>query len=180
MTPPPIATDVALRAVQVETPFGLLCALVTPEDGMVRASGFGTLAGVSRGLPRPLAERGWEERDVPSVSAAIRAWLGGDRSALAKVPAAQVGGAFMQRVWLAMRTIPAGETVTYGELASLAGNPKAARAAGHACATNGLAPFVPCHRVVASTGIGNYGLGGTEVKRRMLAFEGAEIAKGTT
>jgi methylated-DNA-[protein]-cysteine S-methyltransferase len=70
-----------------------------------------------------------------------------------------------------MRRIPGGETVTYAELAAMAGNPKAARAAGHACATNSIAPFVPCHRVVPASGIGNYGFGGTDVKERMQQLE---------
>ena len=86
----------------------------------------------------------------------------------------------MQRVWEAMRKIPSGQVMTYGELAAAAGNPRAARAVGHACSTNTLAPFVPCHRVVASTGLGNYGFGGPEVKARMLRLEGAPVARTGT
>jgi methylated-DNA-[protein]-cysteine S-methyltransferase len=74
-----------------------------------------------------------------------------------------------------MREIPMGEVVTYGELAILAGNPRAARAAGHACAGNTVGLFVPCHRVVSASGLGGYGLGGSEIKRRLLEFEGADI-----
>ncbi|MBN2176550.1 MAG: methylated-DNA--[protein]-cysteine S-methyltransferase [Demequinaceae bacterium] len=81
----------------------------------------------------------------------------------------------MQRVWLAMRGIPAGEVVTYGELAVLAGNPRAARAAGHACARNVVGIFVPCHRVVSTTGLGGYGLGGNDLKRRLLQYEGVDV-----
>src|SRR4051812_32030723 len=57
----------------------------------------------------------------------------------------------------ALRNVPRGEVVTYGELAALAGRPGAARAAGTFCARNHLSPFVPCHRVVAAGGIGSYG-----------------------
>jgi methylated-DNA-[protein]-cysteine S-methyltransferase len=64
-----------------------------------------------------------------------------------------------------------GEVVTYGELAALAGRPGAARAAGTFCARNRLAPFVPCHRVVAADGIGGYGSLGVDYKRRLLALE---------
>jgi methylated-DNA-[protein]-cysteine S-methyltransferase len=71
----------------------------------------------------------------------------------------------------ALRTIPRGEVVTYGELAALAGHPGAARAAGTFCARNRLSPFVPCHRVVASNGIGSYGSLGIDYKRRLLALE---------
>jgi methylated-DNA-[protein]-cysteine S-methyltransferase len=71
----------------------------------------------------------------------------------------------------ALRAVPRGEVVTYGELAALAGRPGAARAAGTFCARNRLSPFVPCHRVVASDGIGSYGSLGIDYKRRLLALE---------
>jgi methylated-DNA-[protein]-cysteine S-methyltransferase len=71
----------------------------------------------------------------------------------------------------ALRTVRRGEVVTYGELAALAGRPGAARAAGTFCARNHLAPFVPCHRVVAAGGIGGYGSLGLDYKRRLLALE---------
>jgi len=71
----------------------------------------------------------------------------------------------------ALRAVPRGEVVTYGELAALAGRPGAARAAGTFCARNRLGPFVPCHRVVSATGIGGYGSLGVDYKRRLLALE---------
>jgi len=75
----------------------------------------------------------------------------------------------------ALRAVPRGEVVTYGELAALAGRPGAARAAGTFCARNKLAPFVPCHRVVAAHGIGSFGSLGVDYKRRMLALEGVTL-----
>ncbi len=75
----------------------------------------------------------------------------------------------------ALRTVPRGEVVTYGELAALAGRPGAARAAGTFCARNHLAPFVPCHRVVSAGGIGGYGLLGLDYKRRLLALEDVSL-----
>ncbi len=71
----------------------------------------------------------------------------------------------------ALRSVPRGEVVTYGELAALAGRPGAARAAGTFCARNRLGPFVPCHRVVAADGIGSYGSLGLDYKRRLLAVD---------
>jgi methylated-DNA-[protein]-cysteine S-methyltransferase len=69
--------------------------------------------------------------------------------------------------------IPYGETISYGELATRAGSPRAFRAAGTACGANPLPPIVPCHRVLpAGGGIGNYG-GGPEMKRALLKLEGA-------
>jgi len=73
----------------------------------------------------------------------------------------------------ALRAIPFGETVTYGELAALAGHPNAQRAAGTFCARNRFPLFVPCHRVVAADGLGSYGSLGLEYKRRLLELERA-------
>jgi methylated-DNA-[protein]-cysteine S-methyltransferase len=80
---------------------------------------------------------------------------------------------FLERCAHALREIPRGEVVTYGELAALAGAPGAARAAGSFCARNRLGLFVPCHRVVAAGGLGSYGSYGLEYKRRLLKLEGA-------
>ncbi len=82
------------------------------------------------------------------------------------------GTPFQQSLARALRSVPRGEVVTYGELAALAGRPGAARAAGTFCAQNALPIFVPCHRVVASTGLGSYGSSGVAYKRRLLALEG--------
>ena len=79
---------------------------------------------------------------------------------------------FLERCAHALRGVPRGEVVTYGELAALAGAPGAARAAGSFCARNRLGLFVPCHRVVAANGLGSYGSFGLEYKRRLLALEG--------
>ena len=75
----------------------------------------------------------------------------------------------------ALRAVPRGEIVSYGELAALAGRPRAARAAGAFCQANRFAFIVPCHRVVSATGIGGYGDAGVEVKRRLLALEGVVL-----
>jgi methylated-DNA-[protein]-cysteine S-methyltransferase len=75
----------------------------------------------------------------------------------------------------ALRAIPRGEIVSYGELAALAGRPRAARAAGAFCAANRFAFIVPCHRVVSANGIGGYGDAGVDVKRRLLALEGVVL-----
>jgi AraC family transcriptional regulator of adaptative response/methylated-DNA-[protein]-cysteine methyltransferase len=79
--------------------------------------------------------------------------------------------AFQWRVWEALRRIPYGETVSYGELARALGNAKGARAVARACASNPVAIVVPCHRVVPKTGgVGGYRWG-PEVKRKLLARE---------
>jgi methylated-DNA-[protein]-cysteine S-methyltransferase len=80
---------------------------------------------------------------------------------------------FQASVASALRAIPIGETVTYGELAALAGHPNAQRAAGTFCAHNRFPLFIPCHRVVAADGLGSYGSLGLAYKRRLLELEGA-------
>jgi methylated-DNA-[protein]-cysteine S-methyltransferase len=82
---------------------------------------------------------------------------------------------FEQALTDALRRVPRGETVTYGELAALAGRPRAQRAAGTFCARNRFGLVVPCHRVVAAEGIGSYGSLGVEYKRRLLELEGVTV-----
>jgi methylated-DNA-[protein]-cysteine S-methyltransferase len=80
---------------------------------------------------------------------------------------------FRNRALHAVARIPYGKTKTYAEIAKAAGNSRAFRAAGTACGHNPVPLIVPCHRVVQSGGgIGNYG-GGPEMKRSLLALEGA-------
>jgi methylated-DNA-[protein]-cysteine S-methyltransferase len=75
----------------------------------------------------------------------------------------------------ALRSIPYGETATYGEIAALAGHPNAQRAVGSVCASNRFGLFVPCHRVVAAGGLGSYGSLGLGYKRRLLELEGVVL-----
>jgi methylated-DNA-[protein]-cysteine S-methyltransferase len=82
---------------------------------------------------------------------------------------------FERAVTAALRHVAPGETVTYGELAALAGRPNAQRAAGTFCARNRFAIVVPCHRVVAADGIGSFGSLGVEYKRRLLELEGVSV-----
>jgi methylated-DNA-[protein]-cysteine S-methyltransferase len=84
-----------------------------------------------------------------------------------------VHAGFYRQVLQALRRVRFGETLTYGEIAARAGNPRAHRAAGTAVGSNPLPIVVPCHRVVRAGGeIGNYG-GGPEMKRFLLDLEGA-------
>jgi methylated-DNA-[protein]-cysteine S-methyltransferase len=80
---------------------------------------------------------------------------------------------FQRAVAETLRRVPYGETVSYGELAALAGYPNAQRAAGSFCARNRTALVVPCHRVVGADGLGSYGSLGLDYKRRLLALEDA-------
>ena len=83
---------------------------------------------------------------------------------------------FQQLVLKHCYAIESGSSITYNELASLAGSPKAARAVGSVMAKNRWPILIPCHRVVGSTGklTGYSGLGGLETKRRLLDFESGQ------
>jgi methylated-DNA-[protein]-cysteine S-methyltransferase len=81
------------------------------------------------------------------------------------------GTPFQREVWAELTRIPYGETISYGELAHRVGRPRGPRAVGQANGRNPIAIIVPCHRVVASNGIGGYG-GGLNCKRALLALEG--------
>jgi methylated-DNA-[protein]-cysteine S-methyltransferase len=107
----------------------------------------------------------------------LRAYFNGESVPLEDVPVdLDYETPFLAACASALRTVPRGEVVTYGELAALAGAPGAARAAGSFCARSHLSIFVPCHRVVSANGLGPYGSYGTGYKRRLLALEGYAAA----
>lgn len=130
--------------------------VVVVDDVVVRGT-FDRVAGAHEGIPQ-------------AISSVIHRYLAGEVDLLTTVAVQQPGSLFRQRVWKSMREIPAGEVASYGELAMDAGSPGAARAAGTACGSNQIALFVPCHRIVASNGIGGYQFG-LELKEQLLAFE---------
>lgn len=83
-------------------------------------------------------------------------------------------------IYAALRAVPRGATVTYGQLAGRIGKPGAARAVGVAMARNRWPVVVPCHRVLASDGaLGGFSApGGVSTKRRLLALEGVDLDRG--
>lgn len=118
------------------------------------------------------------ERDdlVPDLCRRFTAHLSGDAVVYDDVSLDLDGMTELQLALThALRAVPWGEVVSYGELAALAGLPRAARAAGAFCAENRTSLVVPCHRVVAASGIGGYGSTGVATKRRLLALEGVSL-----
>lgn len=121
-----------------------------PPPASVAAAMAG-VAALLAGEPEPLLDADLDMRDVP---------------------------AFDRRVYEVARTVPPGETITYGAIAKALGEePMRARDVGQALARNPFAPIVPCHRVVAAGGqLGGYSApGGAATKRRLLELEGAAI-----
>ena len=119
-----------------------------------------------------------EQRD-DAIARQIDEYLDGSRRCVeAEVDLSVITGPFQRTVLETLRReVPWGETVTYGELAGMAGRPRAARAVGTAMASNPVALLVPCHRVLAANGIGGYGGadGRPDLKRALLALEGVHV-----
>ena len=90
---------------------------------------------------------------------------------LQKLPIAfPKSGPFTHKVWAHLRTIPWGRALTYGELATQLGSPRASRAVGRACGANRLLLVIPCHRIIAQAGLGGFALG-LPWKAALLALE---------
>lgn len=87
------------------------------------------------------------------------------------IPMVFHGTPFQELVWTVVSTIPFGETLTYSQIAERIGSPRACRAVGTAVGKNPLPIVIPCHRVVARTGLGGY-RGGLSLKKTLLALEG--------
>jgi methylated-DNA-[protein]-cysteine S-methyltransferase len=135
----------------------------------------------------PLSRRGsWESPQGKAliklgdqVILALEQYFSGQPGALDDLPLDLEGGPFHLQVWQELRKIPAGDTVSYGEMAQRLGNPQAARAVGQACGANPVPIIVPCHRVIAANGtLGGYS-SGLERKRWLLAHEKANLGGGS-
>jgi methylated-DNA-[protein]-cysteine S-methyltransferase len=153
-------------------PFTVVVAACADGQEVVLASGW--TDDVSELLPvvhRTLRPT-WVEHDEDlGVLKTVEAYCDGDVTAIDEVPVRQRSGPFLEDAWEVLRTVPAGEPDTYAAFAARCGRPAAVRAAAGACARNAAALFVPCHRVLSTSG----GLGGfrwgTPVKRWLLDHE---------
>lgn len=116
----------------------------------------------------------WRRDDAAFADAReqLHAYFAGELQEFS-LPLAPAGTPFQQSVWTALRSIPYGETRSYLDIANAVGKPSACRAVGAANGANPLPIVVPCHRVIGANGtLTGFG-GGIEVKRRLLALEGA-------
>ncbi len=174
-SPPPDASRPAeLILERIPTPIGVALVAVD-EAGALRAFDFEDYEPRMRTLMRrhygdmPLTEG----RAPAPVHGAMTRYFAGEMDALGDLPWKTNGTLFQRRVWAALMTIPAGETLSYKGLAERIGSPSAMRAVGLANGANPVAVVVPCHRVIGSNGaLTGYG-GGLPRKTWLLRHEGA-------
>ncbi|MDE0168595.1 MAG: methylated-DNA--[protein]-cysteine S-methyltransferase [bacterium] len=158
---------------RVPSPIGDLTALVTHKGLVALAFETDDLDGIMRSVARKVSPAIVR---FPSAVGPVQSWIDAyfgarpvselrlDRSLITP---------FQERVLTATSGIPLGEVRTYGQVASLAGNPKAARATGRALGANPIPIVLPCHRVVASDGSLHGYAGGLDRKRMLLDHEKA-------
>lgn len=159
------------RSTEVDTPIGVL-RLVTRAETLCALEFTDT----------PTRPRSAKRRQrlpaggiMKSLEQRLQAYFAGDLSALEGIPVDPEGTRFERRVWRALLRIPAGKTLTYGEIARKLGVPNAARAVGGACGRNPIVLVIPCHRVIGANGsLTGFG-GGIELKRWLLRHEGAQL-----
>ena len=120
-----------------------------------------------------------ETIDPQGFSSVISTYLAGDITCINRIPINTGGTAFQRQVWSALRAIPPGTILTYGELAVKLGKPTAYRAVGMTNALNPIAIVVPCHRLVGADGALTGYAGGLERKRWLLQHEGVRVTNST-
>lgn len=156
------------------TPLGDF-ALICNEEGRLRATGW---TSHHDRMERLLADYYGDDNFTLTaahnpfgLTAAIQAYFEGNIQVIDTLSVITEGTPFQQSVWQALRTIPAGKTISYGELALQLGKPAAVRAVGLANGSNPVGLVVPCHRVIGANGsLTGYG-GGLERKRWLLDHE---------
>ncbi len=154
----------------LETPLGVLSIVVAGDalravgwtDGAQRMSRAASPVAPVAPVPR---------RDPAGLTSALRAYFAGDVRILDRLPVDVQGTPFQNTVWRALRDIPCGETVSYGELARRIGRPAAVRAVGLANGANPVGIVVPCHRVIGASGALTGYAGGLPRKQWLLAHE---------
>ena len=167
-----------LHRSEIASPIGRL-TLVANGDALVAVAFEDYEKETRRWLGRRFGElQMWDHPDPAGAASALRAYFDGDLAALDRVQVDTGGTPFQRNVWLELRRIPAGATISYAELATRVGRPPAVRAVGAANGSNPVPVILPCHRVIAADGtLCGYG-GGLERKRWLLAHEKAPMRLG--
>ena len=112
------------------------------------------------------------KRNPLGISDRLQAYFEGDFSAIDDILVNPGGTDFQREIWLNLRSIPPGKTITYGQLASLLNKPKSARAVGMTNSLNPISIVLPCHRVIGANGKLTGYAGGLDRKRWLLHHEG--------
>lgn len=164
-----------MRLLVDEVPSAIGTLVIAARDGRVCGLDYDDcrprmLASLMRRFGTVEVERAF---DPFGVSARLRAYLQGDVEAIDSVRVETGGTTLQQRVWAALRRIPPGATVTYGDLAREVGRPTAARAVGMINGRNPVVIVVPCHRVIGADASPTGYAGGLWRKRWLLRHEAA-------
>ena len=159
---------------RLDTPIGEF-QVVADDEGNLRATEWLDHEGrIQRILRLQYGENGFVLeacRNPHGLTDAIRRYFAGDLKAIDGLPVQTAGSPFQREVWHALREIPCGTTISYGQLAERIGRPNAVRAVGLANGSNPVGVVVPCHRVIGANGsLTGYG-GGIERKRWLLEHE---------
>ena len=156
------------RFVRFDSPLGPMFA-TAEEDGITHIEFLGAKYA-------PEASPAWvEDPKAPDLAACVAQlgeYFAGTRPEF-DFPLAPRGSEFQQRVWREIARVPYGKTISYAELATRAGAPGHARAAGAATGRNPVSLAIPCHRIVGSDGSLTGYAGGLEIKEALLGLEGA-------
>jgi methylated-DNA-[protein]-cysteine S-methyltransferase len=157
-----------------QTPIGT-ALIASDEDGVLRAFNWTDYEDAMRAwLARRYPQARMSQGAAPAALAeAFCAYFAGQADALSTVAWRAAGTPFQLQIWNLLCAIPAGETISYGELARRAGRPTASRAAGAANGRNPLALVVPCHRVIGAGGALTGYAGGMQRKAWLLDHERA-------
>jgi len=159
-----------LSVERIQSPIGPLT--VVERDGHLCLLHFGRTTGLRDLLGRWYPDEKTVRQARTATHTILRRYFDGEVAAIDAVPVELNGTPFQRRVWTALRSIPAGSTLSYGDLARRVGAETAIRAVGAANGANPVALVVPCHRVIGANGtLVGYG-GGLPRKRWLLAHEG--------
>jgi len=159
----------------IASPIGRL--VVVADHAAVRAAFFEEYTdSMQKWLRKTCATDRTEPGDPFEVGPKFTAYFAGEIDALTGIQVEAAGTSFQRTVWQALLRIPAGRTLTYGQLARQLGNPTATRAVGLANGSNPISLIIPCHRVIGANGsLTGYG-GGLHRKQWLLQHEGAQLS----
>lgn len=160
---------------RIDTPLGVLCILCDNQFNLRAVEWEEHQLRMEQLLEIHYGKQGIERVNTVNpdgLSDKFHAYFAGDLDSINHLPTATNGTDFQRQVWQALRDIPCGEVLYYGQLAALLGRPSAARAVGAANGANPISIVVPCHRVIGRDGSMTGYAGGVARKAWLLRHEG--------